>query len=90
MVNPPAINMSSHVQTVSSFNSELDKGLSYVDIPEGTCATEKHISEERLEWRKRQLKSLCDANPGLSQEERAQLLEVLSVHHSVFLLEDGE
>jgi len=43
-----------------------------MDIADGNVATE---SKEKLEWKKGQLRSLCDANPPLSQEQRAQLLE---------------
>ena len=87
MANSPDKRMDSHVHTVSSIDFELDEDLPDIDITDRSVATE---SKEKLEWRKRQLKSLCDANSHLLQEWRAQLLEVLTVHHNVFSLEDGE
>jgi len=87
MANSPDKRMDLHVHTVSSIDFELDEDLPDIDITDRSVATE---SKEKLEWRKRQLKSLCDANPHLLQEWRAQVLEVLTVHHNVFSLEDGE
>ena len=71
-VNSLDMSLDSYVQTVSSSDVvKVDEDLSGVD--EGSSATMDYYSQEKLEWRRKQLKSLCDANPNLSQEERDRL-----------------
>ena len=48
------------------------------------------FTNERVQWRRQQMKLLCNVNPNLTLEESSQLAELLASHHDVFSLEEGE
>ena len=48
------------------------------------------FTNERVQWRRQQMKLLCNVNPNLTLEESSQLAELLASHPDVFSLEEGE
>ena len=85
MVNlpKPNLNASSQVQIVSCAETEDTPSLA-------TCVEDGKFTKEREQWRRQQMKSLCNVNHNLTPEESSQLLELLANHHDVFSLEEGE
>ena len=48
------------------------------------------FTNERVQWRRQQVKLLCNVNPNHTLEENSQLAELLASHHDVFSLEKAE
>ena len=62
-----------------------------VDTPDVvTSVGDRKFIKERVQWRRQQMKSLCDVNHNLTPEESSHLSELLANLHEKFSIKEGD
>jgi len=69
--------------------------VSFTDQAEDTTDIVRSVGDskftkERVQWRRQQMKSLCDINHNVTPEETSRLSELLASQHEIVSLEEGE